>query len=261
MDGYDLPAIEEVLSAAHAELTRPSLIIAKTRIGFGSPNKQDSAEAHGAPLGKEEVILTKRNLRWPEEPDFLVPDDVLLFFRRAGEQGRATEEQWSSLWGRYRQAFPDLAAEWEQMHSEPDPSRWERALPHFEPAEGEVATRVASGKVLAAVIPHLPGLIGGSADLAPSNNTYLKGCGEFRENVGPNIHFGVREHAMGAILNGLALSGSLIPYGGTFLIFSDYMRPAIRLTALMELPVIYVFTHDSIGLGRMVPPINLSSTS
>jgi len=158
-----------------------------------------------------------------------------------------------SLWQIYKKSYPELAHEWENMHKDPDPSQWENSLPFFKPEDGAVATRSASGKVLQAVAPHLPGLIGGSADLAPSNNTFLKDFGEFKNTGGRNIHFGIREHAMGAILNGMALSGALIPYGGTFLIFSDYMRPAIRLAAMMELPVIYVFTHDSIGLGEDGP--------
>jgi transketolase len=253
VDGYDLKGIEGTLNAARADLVRPSLIIARTHIGYGSPNKQDSAEAHGAPLGKEEVLLTKRNLGWPEEPEFLVPQDVLAHFRKAVETGEASEKAWLALWERYAKGFPERAREWEHMRKRPDAAHWKSALPRFEPGQGGVATRAASGKVLNALVPHLPGLVGGSADLTPSNNTYLKGLEEFQETSGPNVHFGVREHAMGAILNGMALSGALIPYGGTFLIFSDYMRPAIRLAALMEIPVIYVFTHDSVGLGEDGP--------
>ena len=163
------------------------------------------------------------------------------------------EKEWLALYADYQKKYPDLAQQWEAMHKAPDTSKFNDALPHFDPDQGSIATRKASGQVLAAVKPHLPGLVGGSADLAPSNNTYLKGFDEFKEESGPNIRFGIREHGMGAILNGMALSKALIPYGGTFLVFSDYMRPAIRMAALMELHVIYVFTHDSIGLGEDGP--------
>jgi len=253
VNGYDLKGIEDTIQRAREEKSKPSLIIARTNIAYGSPNKQDSADAHGAPLGEEEVLLTKRNLQWPETPAFLVPKDVLLHFRRAEKYGEEQEKQWLSLWEAYKKNYPELAREWEKMHKTPDPSQWEDFLPLFKPEDGAMATRSASGKVLQAVAPHIPGLIGGSADLAPSNNTFLKDFGEFKNTGGRNIHFGVREHAMGAILNGMALSGSLIPYCGTFLVFSDYMRPAIRLAAMMQLPVIYVFTHDSIGLGEDGP--------
>ncbi len=253
VNGYDLPGIEAAVDRARTEVSRPSLIIARTHIAYGSPNKQDTADAHGAPLGEEEIELTKRNLGWPDSPAFLVPEDVLGHFREAEKRGRQLESAWQSLWSKYKASFPDLAAQWDQMHGAGDPATWESALPRFTPADGNVATRSASGKTLQAVAPHIPGLLGGSADLAPSNNTYLKGLGEFQESGGRNFHFGVREHAMGAILNGMALSGALIPYGGTFLVFSDYMRPAIRLAALMGLHVVYVFTHDSIGLGEDGP--------
>ncbi len=253
VDGYDLAAIEAALSEARNEISRPSLLITKTCIARGSPNKQNSSEAHGAPLGLEEVRLTKLNCRWPDKPDFLVPEDVLEHFRKAVSRGEKAEQEWSDLFNTYSRKFPDLASKWKTMSRKELPLGWERAIPEFEADPKGVATRAASGKVLAALAPHLPGLIGGSADLAPSNNTYLKGFGEFKPAGGPNIHFGVREHAMGAILNGMALSRALVPYGGTFLVFSDYMRPAIRLAALMKLPVIYVFTHDSIGLGEDGP--------
>ena len=253
VNGYDLTGIEESIQQAKGEKSKPSLIIARTNIAYGSPNKQDSADAHGAPLGEEEVALTKRHLQWPETPAFFVPEDVLLHFRQAEKRGQERENEWLSLWEAYKKSYPELAHEWENMHKEPDPSQWENSLPLFKPEDGAVATRSASGKAMQAVAPHLPGLIGGSADLAPSNNTFLKNFGEFKNTGGRNIHFGIREHAMGAILNGMALSGALIPYGGTFLVFSDYMRPAIRLAAMMGLPVIYVFTHDSIGLGEDGP--------
>ena len=253
VNGYDLAGIEESIQQAKEERSKPSLIIARTNIAYGSPNKQDSADAHGAPLGEEEVALTKRNLKWPETPAFFVPEDVLLHFQQAVHYGQEYEKEWMSLWEAYKKSYPESAQEWENMHKGPDPCQWENSLPLFKSEDGDVATRSASGKVLQAIAPHLPGLIGGSADLAPSNNTFLNNFGEFKTAGGPNIHFGIREHAMGAILNGMALSGDLIPYGGTFLIFSDYMRPAIRLAAMMGLPVIYVFTHDSIGLGEDGP--------
>ena len=253
VNGYDLKGIENTIQRAREEKSKPSLIIARTNIAYGSPNKQDSADAHGAPLGEEEVLLTKTNLQWPETPAFFVPKDVLLHFRQAEKHGEEYEKKWVSLWKAYKETYPELAHEWEKMHKAPDPSQWENSLPLFKPEDGAVATRSASGKVLQAVAPYIPGLIGGSADLAPSNNTFLKDFGEFKNTGSRNIHFGVREHAMGAILNGMALSGALIPYCGTFLIFSDYMRPAIRLAAMMGLPVIYVFTHDSIGLGEDGP--------
>ncbi len=253
VDGYDLPGIEDAVKRAQEDLSRPSLIIARTCIACGSPNKENSCEAHGAPLGAEEVALTKQNCGWPDKPDFLVPDDVLSYFRQAVARGKTNEKQWLDLFNAYRDKHPALAAQWDAMHKGPEAFAWESSLPKFEATEKPIATRAASGRVLAGLAPHLPGLIGGSADLAPSNNTYLKGLGEFKKGKGPNIHFGIREHAMGAILNGFALSKALIPYGGTFLVFSDYMRPAIRLAALMKLPVIYVFTHDSIGLGEDGP--------
>lgn len=253
VDGYDLDAALSALKTAQEEASRPSLIIARTHIAHGSPNKQDTAGAHGAPLGPEEVAATKKNCDWPEEPTFYVPEDVRTFFLEARERGNELESRWNARYDEYQKTHPDMAKKWETMHNAPDPKLWQEALPRFKPDQGNLATRKASGQVLAAVAPYLPGLIGGSADLAPSNNTYLKGFGEFRTEGGPNIHFGIREHAMGAVLNGLALSKALIPYGGTFLVFSDYMRPAMRLAALMALPVIYVFTHDSIGLGEDGP--------
>ena len=253
VDGYDLPAINVALANAKSEASQPSLIIARTHIAWGSPNKQDTPDAHGAPLGEEEVLLTKKNCGWPETPTFRVPEDALSVFRQALKRGEALENKWLALYADYQKKYSDLAQQWEAMHKAPDISKFNDALPHFDADQGSIATRKAFGQVLAAVKPHLPGLVGGSADLAPSNNTYLKGFDEFKKASGPNIHFGIREHGMGAILNGMALSKALIPYGGTFLVFSDYMRPAIRMAALMELPVIYIFTHDSIGLGEDGP--------
>ena len=255
VDGNNLKEVEAALSAAQAATERPSLIIARTHIAYGSPNKQDTAEAHGAPLGEEEIKLTKRALGWPLEPAFYIPDEALGHFREALQQGRAWEAQWQAQFDAYAAAHPELAAEWRTVMNGRLPEGWADKIPTFTPGGGSMATREASGKVLNAIAPHLPTLIGGSADLTPSNNTYLKGYGDFqRDNVGArNLHFGVREHAMGSILNGMALHGGVIPYGGTFLIFSDYMRPAIRLAALSHIHVIYVFTHDSIGLGEDGP--------
>ena len=253
-DGNDLEAIDRALRAAQAEKARPSLIKVRTHIAYGSPNKQDSAEAHGAPLGEEEVKLTKQNLGWPVEPAFHIPEEALAHFRRAIAQGGRAEAEWQKRLAAYRQAFPQLAAEWDRYVRRELPEGWATRIPTFQPSDGPMATRQASGKVLNAIAPVLPLLLGGSADLAPSNNTYLKGLGDFsRGNYGArNFHFGVREHAMGAILNGMALSG-LLPYGGTFLIFSDYARPALRLAAMMGAHSIFIFTHDSIFLGEDGP--------
>ena len=269
-DGNDLSAIEAAVRAARAETQRPSLILVRTHIGYGSPNKQDTFEAHGSPLGEEEVRLTKRNLGWPAEPAFLVPDAALAHFRRAVEQGAKAEADWNAKLSAYARAFPDLAKELGQVMSGTAPPGWDADIPVF-PADAKgMATRVASGKVMNAIAPRLPALIGGSADLDPSTYTALKGLGDFeppgsdahdRQGAsgggmsfsGRNLHFGVREHAMGAVLNGLAAHGGAMPFGATFLIFSDYMRPPIRLAALSELHVIYVFTHDSIALGEDGP--------
>ncbi|RLC71132.1 MAG: transketolase [Chloroflexi bacterium] len=255
VDGYDLAAIASAIRAAQAETMRPSLIIARTHIGFGSPHKQDTAGVHGSPLGEEELRLTKQNLGWPVEPPFHIPDQALARFRQAVERGRDWETDWQTRFAAYAAAYPELAAEWEMAMSGELPPGWDADLPVFKPEDGPLATRVASGKVLNALAPRLPTLIGGSADLASANKTYLNGQGDFEADTpgGRNLHFGVREHAMGAILNGLTLHGGVITYGGTFLVFSDYMRPAIRLAAMMELPVIYVFTHDSIGIGEDGP--------
>ncbi len=255
VDGYHREAVARALRAARAETNRPSLIACRTHIAYGSPNKQDTAAAHGAPLGEEEVRLTKENLGWPSDAQFYIPEQALAHYREAIPRGQALEAEWQNLFDRYAVEYPDLAELWHQVWSGELPAGWEEALPTFGPADGPLATRSASGKVLNAIAPVLPTLIGGSADLTPSNNTELKSypwlqTGQFG---GRNIHFGVREHTMGGILNGLALHGGVIPYGGTFLVFSDYMRPTIRLAAMMELPVVYVFTHDSVGLGEDGP--------
>jgi len=255
VDGNDLDAVDAAICAAQAETSRPSLIMCRTHIGFGSPNKQDTSKAHGEPLGDDEVKFTKQKLGWPESPLFLVPEDVGQEFRKAMDRGKAREAEWRKRAAAYAAAFPVEAARWEQYLSGKLPDDWEAALPKYAPGDPAVATRAVSGKVIQAVYSKLGNLVGGSADLAPSNNTYVAEGGEFQVGSpgGRNFRFGVREHAMGAIANGMALHGGLRPYVATFLVFSDYMRPAIRLAALMELPVIYIFTHDSIGLGEDGP--------
>jgi transketolase len=266
-DGNDLAAIDDALRAARAETGRPSLILVRTHLGYGSPDKQDTFEAHGSPLGPDEALRTKRNLHWPEAPPFLVPEPVLAHFRRAIERGEQAETTWNERFSAYAEAFPDLARELRQTLRGELSANWDSDIPHFPPDAKGIATRVASGKVMNAVAPRVPGLMGGSADLDPSTFTALAGLGDFEPPgasarnrqgsqgggwslSGRNLHFGVREHAMGAILNGLAAHGGTVPFGATFLIFSDYMRPSIRLAALMGLHVIYVFTHDSIALGE-----------
>jgi transketolase len=246
-DGNDLDAIDAALRAARAETTRPSLILVRTHIGYGSPHKQDSFEAHGSPLGVEEVRLTKKALGWPVEPAFLIPDAALEHFREALARGAQSEAAWNERMAAYAKAFPEPAAELERRIRSELPPGWDADIPVF-PADAKgLATRVASGKVMNAIAPRLPALIGGSADLDPSTHTELKGMD------GRNVHFGVREHAMGAMVNGMAAHGAIIPYGATFLIFSDYMRPPIRLAALMRLHLVHVFTHDSIALGEDGP--------
>jgi len=251
VDGNDILGLEAALRAAQNETERPSLIIAHTHIAYGSPNKQDSASAHGAPLGEEEVRLTKQALGWDPDATFHVPAKALAHFRRALDAGAAARTAWQERFSAYQEAYPELAREWGRIMNHDLPEGWESHLPEFGSA-GPLATRAASGKVLNALAKHVPELVGGSADLAPSNKTYLEGHGDYgaEDRGGRNLHFGIREHAMGAILNGMALHGGWIAYGATFLVFCDYMRPAIRLAALMELPVIYVFTHDSIAVGE-----------
>ncbi|MBI4595184.1 MAG: transketolase [Candidatus Tectomicrobia bacterium] len=254
-DGNDLKALGKAIQTAQGEKERPSLIAVRTHIAFGSPNKQDSPEAHGAPLGAEEVKLTKLEFKWPLEPSFYIPLQALSHFKKVAQTGFTEEDKWQKMFREWEKSYPQLAKEWRQFTAHDLPESWEVKIPLFKPADGNQATREASGKVLNSLSAVLPNLIGGSADLAPSNNTLLKGYPDFQKGhyQGRNLHFGVREHVMAAILNGLALHGGIIPYGGTFLIFSDYMRPAIRLAAMMRLHVIYVFTHDSIGLGEDGP--------
>jgi transketolase len=253
-DANDLKALDAAIVAARRETARPSLVIVRSHIAFGSPNKQDTAEAHGAPLGRDEVLATKRNLGWPSDEPFHVPAAALAHWRTARERGAALEAGWDARLSSYRAAHPQLAEELERRLAGALPDGWDDGIPVFG-AQDSQASRAASGKVLNAIAPRLPELIGGSADLTGSNNTDIKGTAAFdaRHRDGRNFHFGVREHAMGAILNGLALHRGFIPYGGTFLIFSDYLRPALRVAALSHLRPIYVFTHDSIGLGEDGP--------
>ncbi len=253
-DGNDTDAIDAAIRRAQAVVDRPSLIILRTHIAYGSPNKQDTADAHGAPLGAEEVKLTKQHLGWPSLEPFYVPEVALAQWRRARERGARLHAEWLARWEAYRRAFPELAVELQRRLTGHRPEGWDAELPTFAPKDAQ-ATRAASGKALNAIAPKLPELIGGSADLTGSNNTQIKGAEDFAagRHAARNFRFGVREHAMGAVLNGLAYHRGFIPFGGTFLIFSDYMRPAIRLAALTHLKVIYVFTHDTIGLGEDGP--------
>ena len=254
-DGNDLDAIEKAIIAAQKEDKKPSLIAVRTHIGYGSPHKQDSPSAHGEPLGQEEIKLTKENLGWPLEPAFVIPDEVLEHFRHAVDKGKGMENRWNDRFDKYEASKPKSAKKWKTWMEGKLPENWDKNIPFFQADKKGMATRGSSGNVLNAIAPYISNLLGGSADLAPSNKTFIKGEKEFQpnSNEGRNLRFGVREHGMGAILNGMALHGGLIPYGGTFLIFSEYMRPAIRMAALMGLKVIYVFTHDSIGLGEDGP--------
>jgi transketolase len=253
-DGNDVAALDAALRAAKRAADRPSLVIVRTHIGYGSPNKQDTADAHGAPLGVEEVKLAKQSLGWPTLEPFHVPEDALRHWRRVRDRGAELEGEWRGRWAAYRTAHPDLAAELERRLAGRLPDGWDADLPVFTAKDAQ-ATRAASGKVLNAIAPRVPELIGGSADLTGSNNTQIKGSGAVAAGrLGErNFHFGVREHGMGSILNGIALHRGFIPFGGTFLIFSEYMRPPIRLAALSHLRPIYVYTHDSIGLGEDGP--------
>ncbi|MBE0602118.1 MAG: transketolase [Deltaproteobacteria bacterium] len=252
----DLAGMAAAIEVAFLERDRPTLVIVRTSIGYGSPNKQDTADAHGSPLGEGEVALAKENLGWPKSPDFLVPEDVLAHFREAVARGERAEKEWRLRFAAYAAAFPALALEWERRMWGDLPEGWADGIPAFSPESGAAATRSASHKVLNAIAAMVPELAGGSADLAPSTETIIKDGGEFLPDSPPggrNFHFGVREHGMGAILNGMARHGGMIPYGATFFIFSDYMRPSIRLAALMGCRVIYVLTHDSVGVGEDGP--------
>lgn len=254
-DGNDTTAIYNAIIAAQAEKERPTLIVLRTHIAFGSPNKQDTSDAHGAPLGEEEARLTKKCLKWPEDSFFYVPDEALHRFRECIEKGKESESRWLEKYKAYSEEYPDLAEKWVAAMSGFLPPGWDADIPEFSAANGPIATRAASGKVLNAIAGNLPTLVGGSADLAPSNNTYLNSSHDFQKNScdGRNIRFGVREHAMGGIMSGMFLHNGVRPYGGTFLVFADYMRAAIRMASLMKLPVIYIFTHDSIAVGEDGP--------
>lgn len=251
-DANDLEALKQAIDNARNETIKPSLIRVRSKIAYGSPNKVGTAEAHGAPLGDDEVKLVKENFGFDPDKSFDIPDDVLNFYREKGRAGISKEEDWNELYEKYKNEYPKEAAELELLRSGKLPAGWEEKLPVFDADEKGVATRKASGKVLNSIASSLPLLIGGSADLGPSNDTTLKDYESFsRENhSGRNFHYGVREHAMGAVLNGLALTNGITAFGGTFLIFSDYMRPPIRLAAIMKIRPIYVYTHDSIGLGE-----------
>ncbi len=269
-DGNDVSAIDVALSAARAETSRPSIILARTILGYGAPQKQNTFQAHGSPLGPEELAAAKRNLGWPTEPAFLIPDEVREHFHQAVSRGLTWRKGWKADLDRYSKAYPQEAAEFQRRMAGDLAEGWDSTLPNFVPDPQGLSTRKASEAVLQALAPQMPELMGGSADLNPSTYTWLKGYGDFQspqispqdtqgavgqgwDHRGRNLHFGVREHAMGAIASGMALHGGLIPYTATFLVFSDYMRPPMRLAALTGLGVIYVFTHDSIGLGEDGP--------
>ncbi|HEY0271651.1 MAG TPA: transketolase [Chitinophaga sp.] len=253
-DGNDVAAIEAAIAAAKKETERPSLIKVRTHIAYGSPNKVDTAGAHGAPLGADEVKLVKKGFGFDPEVSFYVPDEVLAYYHQAGARGAKEEAAWNTLYQNYKAQYPELAAEYETLAGGALPGGWQEKLPVYKPADNPkgVATRKASGETLNAIADFLPTLIGGAADLAPSTDTNLKKYPSFNfdNHGGRNFHFGIREHAMGAVLNGMALTKGIIPFGATFLMFSEYMRPPIRLAAIMKIRPLFVYTHDSIGLGE-----------
>jgi transketolase len=253
-DVNDLEVLGRAIENAQAEHARPSLIICRTHIGYGSP-KQDSASAHGEPLGVEAVAQTRKTLRWPWTEAFFVPPEAIANWRRARERGRALHDEWQMRYASYQSAYPDAAAELDRRLQRVLPAGWDADIPTFTAENGNVATRAASGVALNAIAARTPELIGGSADLTPSNDTTIRGAQNFEPNdiSGRYFHFGIREHGMAAIMNGMIVHGGIRPFGGTFLVFSDYMRPSVRLACLMRLPVIYVYTHDSIGLGEDGP--------
>ena len=268
-DGNDLAAVDAAIRNAQAKTEMPSLILVRNHIGFGSPAKHDTFHAHGNPLGKEEVAATKAALHWPGQEDFFIPDEALQVFRKAVPEGLQKQESWEELRDQYQQAFPDDAKVWAQIMAGVLPDHWKQDLPSWKLEDKPIATREASGKVLNALASRIPNLVGGSADLNPSTKTAMNGLGDFEPSTnkpstqgevgqtwdysGRNFHFGVREHAMGAAINGMAAHGGVIPFSATFLVFSDYMKPAIRLGALMKIKAIYVFTHDSIAVGEDGP--------
>jgi len=253
-DGTDITSIGKAIEEAKQELGRPTLIEVRTVIGYGSPNRAGTSEAHGKPLGKEEAELTKQSYGWEHEP-FYIPENVREHFASVKMNGEKHEKQWKELFAQYKEAYPELAAQLELAMEGKLPVGWDKALPTYSVDAAKMATRETSGAALNAIAKNLPTLFGGSADLASSNNTTLKGFPVFeaKNYAGRNVWFGVREHAMGAALNGLSLHGGIRPYGGTFFVFSDYLRPALRLSALMKQPVIYVLTHDSIAVGEDGP--------
>ncbi|MDQ6662555.1 MAG: transketolase, partial [Chloroflexota bacterium] len=274
-DGNDLNAIDMALQRARADEQHPSLICVRTHIGYGSPHKQDTYEAHGSPLGSDEVQLTRKNLGWPFMEPFFIPEEIVSYYREALVVGAKQEAMWNALLEAYRKDYPLLADEYECAYNGDLPNGWDAGIPIFASKDGLVSTRKAGGKVLASVADALWNLVGGSADLNPSTYTALSGKGDFENPAalpvktgaavsqgisggswgwgGQNVHFGVREHAMGTVLNGMALHGGIIAFGATFFVFSDYMRPPIRLAALMKLGVKYVFTHDSLAVGEDGP--------
>ena len=269
-DGNDLAAIDAALGAAKDEASRPSLVCVRTIIGYGAPNKQGTFQTHGSPLGQDELIAAKKNLGWPIDPDFFVPEDVSKHFRNAVSSGKEKEAMWKEAFSKYSEAYPNEAAEFKQRMSGELPADWDSGLPSFQADPKGISTRKASETVLQTLAETIPALMGGSADLNPSTVSWLKGFGDFQSPEtapeglqgavgddwgygGRNVHFGVREHAMGSITTGMALHGGVIPYTATFLIFSDYMRPPMRLAAMAKTRVVYIFTHDSIGLGEDGP--------
>lgn len=253
-DGNDVQAVDRAIRKAKKD-PRPSIIMCHTHIGFGLPTRQDTAKAHGEPPGVDELRGAKEKLGWPLEPDFYIPDDVLKFYRKAVDAGKRLEKAWKGRFEKFRTEYPAEAAEFERRMNSKLPEGWSKDLPQFAADPKGMGTRIASGKVLNALAGRLPELAGGSADLTPSNNTWIDGGHNFGpgSHDGRYLHFGVREHAMGSVINGMAVHGGIIPYGGTFLVFSDYMRPAVRLSALSHYHSIWVYTHDSIGLGEDGP--------
>ena len=253
-DGNDVAAIDAALEQAKVD-PRPSMIVCRTHIGYGLPTRQDTEKAHGEPPGEAELEGARKKLGWPMEPRFFIPEDVLDHYRRTVGRGAQLEASWQKELERYRQAYPELAGELIRRLEGKLPAGWDEGLPEFPASDKGFATRVSSGKVLNALAARIPELIGGSADLAPSNKTWIDGSPDFQpgSRQGRNFHFGVREHAMGSIVNGMSVFGGVISYAGTFLVFSDYMRPAVRLSALSRYPSIWIYTHDSIGLGEDGP--------
>ncbi|MDW7739130.1 MAG: transketolase [Bacillota bacterium] len=254
-DGNRIDLITEALAMAKKENNKPSLIMVRTQIGYGAPNKQGTADVHGAPLGKEEAELAKKNLGWPLEPKFYVPEEVYTLFNEINLKHKNEKEEWDKLFSRYREEYPELADSWNKWFSGQVPEELLDDSRLWEFDGKEMATRSASGQIMQVLAEYIPNLIGGSADLNASTKTSLKGFGDFQagEPAGNNIHFGIREHAMGAVLSGIALHGGLRPYGSTFLVFFDYMKPAVRLSAIMGIPVVFIYTHDSIAVGEDGP--------